>query len=206
MSDKDKSVSCPSFSGKDEAFQVWWTKFRAFATTKGVVAALLGKEADLPSTESEVLNESSDADKPKIKARNRNSLAMAYLLQAFKAEADISLAYETMSDDWPGGLAYEVVEKLLEIYKPKDNITEVEVYERLLDVKMKNKEDPKTLFEQVAAIQNWYNDGSNKLPKGQLIAAVLKAAPKDYASVLTSEQEKRGTGLELSHLRAVMNK
>ena len=34
----------------------------------------------------------------------------------------------------------------------------------------------------------------------------LKAAPSEYAFVLTSEQEKRGTGVELSHLRVVMNK
>ena len=41
MSD-NKSVVLPTFSGEDEAFQVWWTKFRAFATAKGFVNALLG--------------------------------------------------------------------------------------------------------------------------------------------------------------------
>ena len=48
---------------------------------------------------------------------------------------------------------YEVVKKLFEIYKPIDDITEVEVYERLLQVKMRNKEDPRTLFEQLASIK-----------------------------------------------------
>ena len=129
---------------------------------------------------------------------------MAYLLSAFKNQADISLAYETMTDEWPGGLAYKVVEKLMEIYKPEDNISEVEVYEKLMEVKMNKKDDPKVLFEQIAAIQNWYNNNTRKLPKGQLIAVVLKTAPAEYASVLTSEQEKRGNNLELSHLRGVM--
>lgn len=201
MSDT-KSVALPTFNGKDEGFQVWWTKFGAFSTAKGYVQALLGKEDDLPLTENQALDESDAVEKKKIKARDQNSLAMAYLLSAFKAEADISLAYETMDDEWPGGKAYLVVEKLMEIYKPKDNVTKVKVYERLLEVKMKAKEDPKTLFEQVASIQNWYNSGTKKLPKEQLIAV----APREYASVLTSEQEKRGTTLELSHLRAVMNK
>ena len=204
---ENKSVVLPTFSGKDEAFQVWWTKFRAFATAKGFIQALIARESDLPVSEATTLDETNDADKPKILAKNRNSLAMAYLLSAFKSEADISIAYETMTDIWPGGLAYQVVEKLLEIYRPSDNVTEVEVYERLLSVKMKNKkEDPKTLFEQVASIQNWYNTESKKLPKGQLVTVVLRAAPAEYASVLTSEQEKRGASLELSHLRAVMNK
>ena len=206
MSERERSVPCPSFNGKDEAFQVWWTKFRAFATTKGFVNALLSREQDLPPTENANLDEENETDKAKIKARARNSLAMAYLLSAFKAEADISLAYETMDDDWPGGLAYKVVEKMMEIYKPQDTVTEVEVYEKLMRVKMKKKEDPKTLFEQVSAIANWYNSSSRKLPKEQLIAVVLQAAPNEYASVLNAEQEKRGKDLELSHLRAVMNR
>ena len=164
----------------------------------------MAREAELPPTEEAALDP--EADTEAIKAKQRNSLAMAYLLSAFKAQADVSLAYETMDDDWPGGLAYKVVEKLQEIYKPSDNVTEVELYDKLLSVKMKKKEDPKTLFEQLATIQNWYNNGSRKIAKSQLIAVALKAAPDDYASVLTSEQEKQGDNLELSHLRAVMNK
>ena len=57
----------------------------------------------------------------------------------------------------------------------------------------------------MASIQNWYNTDSKKLPKEQLIAVVLRAAPNEYASVLTGEQAKQGINLELSHLRAVMN-
>ena len=203
MSDTNKSIILPTFSGKDEAFQVWWTKFRAFATAKGFVNALIGKEAALPNSESVALDPTTQNDA--IKAKERNSLAMAYLLSAFKAEADISLAYETMDDDWPGGLAYKVVEALKDIYQPKDTVTEVELYERLMEVKMKSKEDPKIIFEQVASIANWYNTGTKKIPVEQQIAVVLKAAPKEYMSVLTSEQQKRGTGLKVSHLRAVMN-
>ena len=37
------------------------------------------------------------------------------------------------------------------------------------------KEDPKTLFEQIASIENWYNEGTQKVPKSQLIAVVSKA-------------------------------
>ena len=71
---------------------------------------------------------------------------------------------------------------------------------------MKNKEDPRTLFEQVASIKNWYETGTNKLPKSQMIAVILKAVPAAYESVLISEQQKRGNTLEITHLRIVMNK
>ena len=166
MSD-NKSVVLPTFSGKDEDFQVWWTKFKAFATAKNVIEALMSRKADLPPTQGTALDESVTADVPKIKARTRNSLAMAYLLSAFKSQADISIAYKVMDDDWPGGLAYKVVEKLVEIYQPTDDVTEVELYNKLLQVKMKKKEDPKVLFEQIATIQNWYNTSTKKIATAQ---------------------------------------
>ena len=93
----------------------------------------------------------------------------------------------------------------MEIYQPKDTVTEVELYERLLEVKMKPKEDQKTIFEQFASITNWYNSSAKKVPLEQQIAVILKAAPKEYASVLTSEQKAKGTTLKVSHLRAVMS-
>ena len=172
MSD-DKSTVLPTFNGKDEAFQVWWTKFRAFAMVKGFVATLLGKETMLPPTEQAALDPIDATNQQKIKAKERNSLGMAHLLQAFKAEADMSLACETMDNDWPGGLACLTVEKPMVIHKPKDSATEVEVCTKLSQVKMTKKEDPKVLFEQVASIQNWCNTDAQKSPKEQLIAVIL---------------------------------
>jgi len=184
---------------------VWWTKFKAFATAKGFDKALLERETSLPATQREVIDVTTDAGKAAAAAKQRNSLAMAYLLNALKTQADISMAYDAMDADWPGGLAHKVVKNLEAVYRPKDTVTEVEVYTKLLGVKMKENENPKTLFEQIAAIQNWYNTGSKVLPKEQLIAVVLKAAPKKYMSVLTSEQAAKGSNLTLTDLRAVMN-
>ena len=84
MSDSNKSIAIPTFSGKNEDFQVWWTKFRAFGTAKGFINALLVQEANLLATEATVLNKTVDTDKPKIKAKERNSLAMPYLLMHSK--------------------------------------------------------------------------------------------------------------------------
>ena len=206
-SSENKSVILPMFSGKDEDFQVWWTKFKAFATAKGIYEALAGKEADLPDTQADVLDESKPEEKKKIKARERNSLAMAYLLSAFKSQADMSMAYEVMEDaDWPGGLAHKVVEKLKNAYQPDDDVTEIELYEKLMAVKMKKKDNPRTLFEQIAVIQNWYNRGTKVLPRGQMMAVIMRAAPDEYASVITSEQQKQGSALQLSDLRVAMCK
>lgn len=45
-----KSIVLPTSNGKDETYQVWWTKFRAFATAKGFAQELLGRETKLPPT------------------------------------------------------------------------------------------------------------------------------------------------------------
>jgi len=43
MTSENKSIALPTFSGKDDDFQVWWTKFKAFTTAKGCVAALMSR-------------------------------------------------------------------------------------------------------------------------------------------------------------------
>lgn len=42
-------------------------------------------------------------------------LCLIYFKHSGSAQADISLAYETMTADWPDGLACEVVEKPIDI-------------------------------------------------------------------------------------------
>jgi len=165
MTIESKIIASPVFIGKDDDFEVWWTKFKAFAKAKGFVAALLGRESDLPTSEGEDLDNIDPDEARMIKVRNRNSLAMAYLLSAFKAQLDISLAYEAKDDDWLGGLAFKVVEQLVDILKPDDNISEVELYLRLLKVKMKTKEDPKKLFDQANSelVQFWIKKVGNQL-------------------------------------------
>ena len=52
----------PTFDGEHEAFQPWWTKFRAYAMAEGFVQALSSKEADLSNSESVVLDPITQAD------------------------------------------------------------------------------------------------------------------------------------------------
>ena len=46
---------------------------------------------------------------------------------------------------------------MVEIYKPTHDVTNAEIYESLLEAKMKLQDSPKTLIEQMALIQNWCN-------------------------------------------------
>ena len=199
-------MSVPKFSGERDAFQLWWTKFRAFATVKKFVLALAsGGESDMPATESEALDTMMADGKRMSQAKECNAVGMAFLLMAFEKEADVGLAYKTMMNDWPGGRCYMVVELLLKKYQPSDTMTLVEV-NQMLDVKMSSNENPATLFEQVSKIENWYNTPTRKLDEQQLIAVVLKAAAESYQSVLMTVQLTKGNGLTMDDLEDAMNK
>ena len=204
MSVADKSLELPKFSGQVPDYHMWYVKFRAFASAKGFIKALIDGSG-LPATQDTALNPNNDAEKKQIAARVANDIAMAYLLNSFHAHADVQTAYETMTTDWPGGKAHEVMEKLSSIYQPKDVITDVELESRLSGIKMLANDAPKVLFEQLAEHANWYNTSTQKLETKRQIAVVINKAPEEYASVLANEQIKHGNGLTLTHLRVAMN-
>ncbi len=57
----DKSVRLPMFEGAHKDFQLWWTRFLAYATVHKFAAALKeGGEAKLPKKESEAIDETTD--------------------------------------------------------------------------------------------------------------------------------------------------
>ena len=160
----DKSIEMPKFDGKKEHFQDWWVKFRSFAIAKGVYKALVDGN-DLPTSDDVELEESVPAQKLQIAARTRNNMAMAYLLNSFKNDRLTNMALSTMTDEWPGGLAYEVVAKLKRTYQPKDTMSEVEMQRALMKVSMKKNDDPSVLFQQISSISLSYNSETRRVPE-----------------------------------------
>ena len=117
----------------------------------------------------------------------------------------MGMIYKAVTTEYPGGLAHLVVQALFKKYEPDDKITRVEMRELLAKVSMKAHQDPTSLFEQISAIQNRYNNASRKIDEEDLIAVILKAAPKDYQAVLTVEQRVKGDKLVLADLESAMH-
>ena len=202
----EKTVKLPTFDGKRSSFQIWWTRFLAYATVFMFRQALvIGGESKLPQTEDEVLDLTEEDDRKKELARKRNAVAMANLTMAFTGEETMGLIYDAQSQEWPAGLAHKVVKALMSKYQPEDTITRVELRQMLNGVTMKKDEDPATIFEQISAIKNRYNTSTKKIDPEELIAVVLDVAPKEYKAVLTSEQRRKGTNLVIEDLSSVMN-
>ena len=168
--DSDKmSVRLPMFDGDHKKFQMWNTRFRAFATVSRFAEAL-APHAMMPAREDELFDETTEDGRLKALAIRRNGVAMANLSMAFTSEGTMGLVYKAMTPEWPGGLAYLVMEALNKKYRPQDTITRVELRQKLNKVAMKKNQDPATLFEQVSSIENQYNAPGVKIDEGDLIA------------------------------------
>ena len=143
-----KSLRIPVFDGKVQNYQVWVTRFRAYAGVFGFAAALIeGGEINLPTTEETEVDETSDTDAPIRAAKKRNAVAMANLTMAFTTDEAMSLVYDAASTDWPAGLAWKIMLAMKKKYQPDDTISRVELRRQLNSVAMKRNEDPATLFK-----------------------------------------------------------
>ena len=77
----------PSFDGKKAAFQMWWTKFRAFASVNKFAKSLSETaDPDLPLTADAIIDETTSTGVREAAALARNNLAMSMFTIAFTSE------------------------------------------------------------------------------------------------------------------------
>jgi hypothetical protein len=194
-----KLLKLPLFDGTAAKFQIWWVRFKAFASCSRFSKALGDTmEMAMPVTEAATIAVTDDSALNK-KAKERNQLAFAQLTMAFTTESAMTFIYESMTDpDWPSGLAYLVVKTLKRKYIPEDTIFEVELRRMMNGIKMKKGSDPVELFNQISAVKVRYERPGNTIDENELIAIVISVAPSTYQGVLTSEQMRQGNSLRLA--------
>jgi hypothetical protein len=98
-------------------------RFKAYATIKNFAAAIeRTQEADFPATEA--IDVTSDA--PQRGARNRNMMAIACLTASLQDDGLLNMVEQSMTSDWPSGLACMVVDELFKKYRPVNVMSRVE--------------------------------------------------------------------------------
>jgi hypothetical protein len=201
MADSEgKAVKLASFDGTHDGFQLWWIRFKSYAQVHKFAQALLrGGDPDLPTTDAENLSDDEEVAERQEKAKRRNQIALAQFAMAFTKDSEMAMLYEAETTDWPNGLATIVVNALFRKYCPQDTASLVELQEELNDIKMKDRDDPAVLFGKIAKIKNKYNNTQVQARPEQLLAAVIRAAPKDYKAVLTMEQRAKGNFVTLAN-------
>jgi hypothetical protein len=93
------------------------------------------------------------------------------------------------------------VKALIKKYKPTDIMSKAEMRIEINKVSMKANEDPSTLFTQLSSIEVRYK---TTIDDDEQMATILSVCPKEYKSVITSEQRYRGTSLTMEHLEEAM--
>jgi hypothetical protein len=175
----------------------------AYASVHQFTQALnTGGETTMPARDGDVVDATTH---PQVaKAKKRNDIAMANLTMAFTSKMTMGLVYKTQTEEWPGGIAHLGVAALKSKCMPNDVITKVELRQIMSKVRMKKDEEPSTLFEQLSTIENRFNKPGEQIPDDDLIMAVLTAAPKEYVTILTSEQRSKGNTHKLTDLESAM--
>ena len=117
------SVKTPIFNGDEKNFQSWWIKFQAYARVKGFHQVLTDSGMTIEESEIENLeakdkvgsgggNARTNDEEKQLKMATKNLLAMAHLTMAFGSEALLNKIASACTNEWPGGLAYKLVDMI----------------------------------------------------------------------------------------------
>ena len=188
--EESTSVKVPVFDGDEAKYQTWMIQFQAFARVKGFIAVLVDAGITIKEEEVETLElqpkfgsgaagvRSADEEK-QFRLGKRNLLAMAHLTIAFSSEALLNKIPTAATADWPGGLAFMMMDVLKAQYAPQDQMAVVERTRKLNKLGLARGENPSKLFEGIKAVDNQFNDLKHKLTEDDNIAVVLEKASAD---------------------------
>ena len=189
-------------------FAVWWLRFQAFAFVMkfdGILSSGATKHSSLPSSyaDGEQLNPSTkDADEKKqYNMWRQNTIGMAYFTLAFKSARLLRLIRGAKTAEYPGGRVDLVLKGLFGLYSPKDMTSKVELTQRKTEIKMKENEHPKTLFDQMNELESEF--GVDFKLEDQ-IPILIAASPKMYHAIIVTEQRAKGDKLTITDLEDAM--
>jgi Arginine methyltransferase-interacting protein, contains RING Zn-finger len=187
-----KSIKLPTWNGDREAFQLWWTRFKAYASKDGWAKALKPSFAnELPSKEEGAFDSNPAIAKTQKEAVKMNSEAVWAITMALTSNSIMTKYYATIDDDYPEGVAWKTIHAILTEYQPKDDIAAIEYHDRLALVSMKDNEDPKVLYEKLNVIRNMYSHANFVVQESELVSMAMQKAPDLYKASLAQEQRIR---------------
>ena len=134
-----------------------------------------------PASKAEAVDATTSDGKEKKKAEVQNTLAISYLTLSMELLKLLKMIQASKSADWPGGLAYDLVAKLMKKYRPDGVMALAKVTTKLSKLKMGKNDDPEDLEDDIAAMENEYHCQIDEKTRK---AFVVKAAGKYYADVI----------------------
>jgi Arginine methyltransferase-interacting protein, contains RING Zn-finger len=193
VTDTSKTIKLPTWNGDRKTFQLWWTRFKAYANKDGWIKALKPAFANkLPSKEEGAFDSDPAAIAKKQKeAVKLNAEAVWAISMALTTNSIMTKYYATIHEDYPEGVAWKTIHAIQTEYQPKDDIAAIEYRDQLAEVTMKDNEDPKVLYEKLNEIRNMYTHANFVVQEAELALAAMQKAPDLYKALLAQEQRIR---------------
>ena len=135
-----KSVQVPTFNGKKSMFGIWWPRFRAYCTVKKIGRALY-QTFQLPPDPEKLPTKEEDKKKFERMIED-NDECVAGLTLAFTTNQLMEFVVQSETEEYPQGIAKDIVLKLFRKYRPTDTISSVEAENALIALKFKENSHP----------------------------------------------------------------
>ena len=128
---KADRIQCPTFSGDESEYSLWWLRFGAFAAVNGFTDVILSEEnrhAAMPGTyaDGDAIDDKAATatadEKLAKKIWKQNSLAVSYLTLAFKAPSLLRMLESAKTTGYPYGETHLVIKALKSQYRPQDMV------------------------------------------------------------------------------------
>ena len=177
--DKGKGLECPKFLGNEEEYQVWITKFEAYAKVKGCYKVMAGTE--VPPLAIQAVRTA-----PKQKVEEKNDTGYCTMLLAMdttgKAFTMVALV-KTM--ELPEGCLKTAYDSIKRTYAPNTTTQAVMLKKEFSNCKPKSgKTDPDVWFNELESLKMRLAIMGSTISEDDMLAHLLLNVTKEYEGVV----------------------
>ena len=142
--DASKDIECPKFSGKEEDYQVWVTKFDAYSMVKGFYRIMDGTEVPVPYAQANKTAE-------ELKLEEKQDVGYCTLLLAMDSTGKaFSKVANAKPADRPKGCLKKAYDELKAAYAPNNTMEIMTLKNEFANCALKNgKTDPDEWFNEL---------------------------------------------------------
>ena len=176
-----EGLGCPKFSGKDDEYQVWITKFEAYAKVKGFDKIVAGTEVPPPASQAV-----KSADEMKSQERNDHGCCTMLLAMDSTGKAFTMVALAKTAA-LPAGCLKKAYNDIKKTYAPNSSMQAVLLKKEVSNCKPKSeKADPDVRFNELEMLKMRLAVMGSTITDDDMLAHILNNVSKSYEGVVTN--------------------
>jgi transposase InsO family protein len=198
----EKSIKIIPFSGKQDDYYMWASKFQARAMFKGYLGLLTG--TDVAPADDATIDETTDAGKKLMKLRKANMEGFSELILSCESPVAHRLVKMSVSEELPNGDLSLAWKRLEGKYQPKTKTSLVKLKKQYEMARLDNvSEDPEEWITELEDIQAKIAEINPTAAESDenLMIHILANLPTEYDTTVEHLERQIDQGLTLEGLR-----